>query len=458
MVESRRNRLIRGLLVAGGVTLLLLLLWNNQIFRRFQLSLSNNYFSSAPTSNNIVIIALDDATQAELGRSQTNWRRNVYADLLAFLDEAKTRVVSFDLIFSEPAEGDEAFAQAIASARSSENRTRVIVAAAGVGSPLLTTDPQDYDRVLQYQQGLLPVEGIRNAAENLGYVNAILDIDSSLRRQPSIVQVAEQQGISFSLATYYAFLRIPTAAIPQLLLYESDKILQITPERKLEVDEYGFWLQNFFGGPSVASRQTFPVYSLISVLNGEVDPSVFEDKIVMVGLMNLTGVTEVSADRYAVPSADRGGLMFGVEIQANAVESLIQDMTLKEMPDRQQVLLIIDLVFVCSLLYVFPNWYWKLLIAIVMIVLFTLAALVHFQANRIISPIFYPSLAILLPMLVIIGLDISMERRLRQQAIFLLDSLVDVSEQQLQIEQILKNVGIAIDKILPDSQGGIFDL
>ena len=48
------------------------------------------------------------------------------------------------------------------------------------------------------------------------------------------------------------------------------------------------------------------------------------------------------------------------------------------------------------------------------------------------TPLLYPAQAIIFPGLLAIGVDISREGRLRRHSDFLLQSLLDVSEQRLQ--------------------------
>lgn len=442
---------MRGALTGTGVALLLLLFWSLNLFQQVQLTSTRFYYVPSDASGNLVLVALDDASLRRYGRSPAEWSREIYADLTERLNAAGARVVAFDLLFSEAAEGDDAFMNALLTARTSENALRSVVAVVGVRVPVQAA-PGEYDNAIQYADVLLPVPELRDTVDNIGFVNTQPDVDGLVRRQPSIIDVNNEYGLSFSLATYLAWLRIPTGAIPQVLM-QAEGALQVTSERRLPVDERGFWLQNYFGSPAGETRETFPVLSLVDVLDGNISPAMFADKIVLVGLMNSSGAIDQFSDQYPVPSAQFGAEMAGVEIQAHAVETLIQDVPLVMLSQSAQMLLVGLLAIGSSLLYVFPRWSFKLALLLLLLMGLLLSAFVLFNTQQIITPLFYPSLALVVPCLLIIGLDINREQRLRQRADFLLQSLVAVSEQRLQMDAIVPLIVSDVRGMLPQSRG-----
>ena len=76
-------------------------------------------------------------------------------------------------------------------------------------------------------------------------------------------------------------------------------------------DANGMMLVNFVGRPN-----TFPTYSLVDVIEDRVDTSAFEDKTVLVGMMN----TLAEMDLHRTPVSARR--MSGVEFTANAIHTL----------------------------------------------------------------------------------------------------------------------------------------
>ena len=404
------RQLTRPLLTGSVIALVLLLMLNTNLFTTFNLSLTNAYFVELPTSNQITIVALDDRSFAAFGRNPSLWDRTVYADLVEAVTTAGARVVAFDLIFSESSEQDDAFAGALEAARNSDNRTRFVLAAAGVNLPN-ALDINGYTRGLSYLSALLPVPVLDEWADYRGYVNAFPDSDSRIRRQPSLIQTTDtndetRMDVGFSIATYLAWLRIPSAGLTQVVTEQAER-LQVTSERTLLIDENGFWRQNFFGSATSPQRATFPIVSLVDVVNGDFDPVVFAGRAVLVGIINSTGVT----DQALVPSATTP--MAGVEVQANALESLLQNKALIEQSRLSEVLVIVVFSVGSTLAYYLVNWRRKLVLMIIFMLLYVVFAFVAFSTLNIVNNLLYPTLALGIPLLITIGFDITEEITLR---------------------------------------------
>lgn len=449
---TARNRLIIGGLVALLVLLVLTPLYAVSALQRLQLSMSNPYFATHPTSEQIVIIGLDDASRQAFGRAPTDWSRTVYADLLTELATARARVVAFDLLFSESAVGDAAFRQALLAARASDARTRFVFAAAGVDTPT----PQAAEAggpAIAYRDALLPIfveEGVvSETGAYLGFTNAFTDVDGTLRRQMSRVVVDGEVHYSFALATFLASLRIPPQAANQVVQITDDTLQVSGRDEAVRIDDNGFWMQNFYGPPSRLDSGTYEVYSLVEVVEGSVPDAEFEDKIVLVGLFDVSG----DLDRLAVPSSRFGELMAGVEVQANAVESLLEDRTLRTLERPVEFGLLVALALLSSVVYAFPRWHIRIALMLVALLVGLLVALQLFNlADLLILPL-YPLLAISLPAILHSGIEISREIVLRQRADFLLESLETLAEQNLQLERMLRLIEEDLERLLPASAG-----
>ncbi|MBZ0290877.1 MAG: CHASE2 domain-containing protein, partial [Anaerolineae bacterium] len=311
----RWQQVRQGFFLGGLVAFIVLILWFGNLFAEFRLRLNDVFYVPSPVSDSIVIVAIDDASLAAYGVSLTGWSRTIYADLIQVLNAAQARVIAFDVLFGEASEEDEILAEAIRQARTSEARTRIVMPVAGIQR---TESTGGSTQSIRFQTALSPTSLLLEAADYAGFVNAFPDIDSTIRRQPSLVEQNGELKLAFGIATYMAYLRIPAAAASQVIEQETGA-LQIASERVLPVDAFGLWLQNYFGPPYSQAQVTFPVVSLRDVLAGSVDSLLFTDKIVLVGVMNASTVT----DWYPVPTSTRGQMMAGVEIHANAVETLI---------------------------------------------------------------------------------------------------------------------------------------
>lgn len=223
-----------------------------------------------PPAKELVIVAIDDRSLAELGRWP--WGRAVHARLLDQLAQAKPKAVVYDVLFLEPSADDQALAQSMRGVRTLLPLT--MQAPGPNGAPFTLVRPPE------------PLAG---AAAGLGQVNVRYDPDGMLRR------VHLRDGGAGAWTDHLALkafrLARPKAARPP------DEL--IVP----------------FAGPPGA----FPTVSFAQVLAGEVPVEVFRDRLVLVGA---TGAG--MGDRFPTPVGGRGGDLSGVEFQANVLSSLLQ--------------------------------------------------------------------------------------------------------------------------------------
>jgi signal transduction histidine kinase/CHASE2 domain-containing sensor protein len=445
MMIRLRQRLQQALRNGGLTALLLLALYAANAFAQFQLSLNDSYFVDTPVSNTVVLIALDDASFARYGRSLLDVSRGLYGDLLAKTSVGGARVVAFDILFSESSEDDAVFAEAITQARQSEARTRVLLAASGTKAPTAVMTAGDIP-ALAYPQALMPVPLLAEAGGSIGYGNTLPDVDSRIRRQPAFIVVDEMRVPSFSLATYLAYLRIPPAAVDQVLGYEKDTLR--VAERSLPLDGSGLWRQNFYD----ADHTPFTVYSFVDVIEGKIPSDAFTDKIVLVGLRDSIG----AVDQYAVPLLGDGQYMAGVEIQAHAIETLLQDDALRDLPAVSHMALIAGISLVSAFFMTGWRWVYRGLLALIMMALWLVLLSVIFSTQHVVVNVLYTSLAWLVPVGIDIVFELNREIRLRLFSEFLLETLTDVSRQRLELSRIAPLVAQDVRQIVPGAAGEIW--
>jgi len=250
-------------------------------------------------SDEIAIIAIDDDSIAQLG--YWPWRRGVHAQLLDKLSQA--RVVGFDLLLSDLnptfAQDDEKLESAM------QAHGRVVLP------------------VVVYPDALLgPLEGFQQAAIGLGSINATLDSDGVVRSiHCQHVTLDNQRAEHFVAALLRA------GGQPDL----AQSLCGRHPDA----------LGILYAGPP----GTYTVYPYAKVLSGEIPPSSFADKYVLVGAW-ASGL----GDSFSVPSST-GPQMAGVEILANALQGALQNQWVsKPGPGSMAVLAMIPTFFVCLLL------------------------------------------------------------------------------------------------------------
>ncbi len=265
----------------------------------------------APPSE-VAIVALDDATLKALG--QFPFPRQIYAQLLDRLREAK--VVAFDILFIEPDRagraGDVLFAAALRRHghgvlgiyRQPQAHTQDARTWEGWSVPTPELLAQRLQRV-QEMNLAGPIPELEKAAMAVGYVDIVPDSDGVYRRfQPA------RLGISSQVV-------LPHFGVAILQAAEGSSASARQPAldpRRVAVSEEGSVLINYCGPPG-----SVPRYSFSEVLAGK-HRSELKDKIVLVGA-TAAGLY----DLRAAPYRSSGREFFGVETNANIVNTLLQD-------------------------------------------------------------------------------------------------------------------------------------
>lgn len=111
-----------GLLLALAVGIVAATAMHFGLFRSLELGTTDSLFKAAytsalaePDTSHVTIIAIDEKTMSQPGK-MSDWPRFHHAVVTRQLLEAGARVIAFELLFSEDAEGDDEFPTEIASA------------------------------------------------------------------------------------------------------------------------------------------------------------------------------------------------------------------------------------------------------------------------------------------------------------------------------------------------------
>lgn len=432
-----RHRLLAGVQIGIGTALVVLLAAGADLFPYLRLSLDNVFFVPRDTSGAVVIVAADEASHAAYGRSPVMWPRTVHASLVDALAAAGARVIAFDVLFSESAEGDDVLAAAIERARTqSASRTRVVM-------PIVPAQRSEVSPpyALSYSHALVPTERLPRDLIVLGHTLSSPDVDGAIRWQPTRIQTPGGSYYSLAIATYLSYLRVPAGAFDQVVRVEGNA-LQVA-ERRVPIDRSGQMLINYFSAPG---DERFTVVSFRDVVEGAADPAIFADKIVLVGVMNHAGTT----DMYGVPISFNQRLMAGVEIHANTLETLLQDRALSWLGGTRFILLLIGLALLASIAFSFAaqRWYLFTLTLIALVLVWVSGVLVWFTLQRQIVDLFYTLAALLLPAPFTLVYNTIAETRRRQRAEILLQSALRASSQRLSLEATLSIIAADLRRIL----------
>lgn len=285
---------IRWLLVLAALVLASTLGAKNGLGRSDQLLYDVFLSARAHTpSEQVVIVAIDDASLAELGRWP--WPRERHIDLIERIMADAPRAIGLDLLLSEPDTRtpglDERLAQAL------HRSERVVL-------PVFMTSVNGWDYA-----AVLPIAPLARAAAALGHVSVELDNDGIVR------SVFLQEGTGGEWLPHFSVALLRLAGwLPETTELPGRRDPDRAPVGLDNLWHRDYWLPIAFAGPPGTIAQV----SARDVLQGRLPPGLLEDRIVLVG-STAVGL----GDAYPTPVSGQSMLMPGVEISANIIDNLL---------------------------------------------------------------------------------------------------------------------------------------
>jgi CHASE2 domain-containing sensor protein/signal transduction histidine kinase len=253
-------------------------------------ALYDSLIPGRPAPTDIVIVAVDDKSVAQLGRWP--WPRTLHAELLRKLREQQVKAVALDFIFSETdAPSDD---MALANAMRAGPPTVL---------PVLAVRSYGTSELAEQR----PITDLAKAAAGVGHVHLEIDRDGIAR------SVFLREGLNTPHLSHLA-----------LALLEATQDAAPTPLPGRRATEssttHGVWRRDhhmlipFLGPPG-----TVQTLSYVDLLRGNVAPTELRGKYVLVG-----ATAQGLGDAYSTARPGVGRAMPGVEITANIVDALLR--------------------------------------------------------------------------------------------------------------------------------------
>ncbi|MBP3810717.1 MAG: adenylate/guanylate cyclase domain-containing protein [Clostridiales bacterium] len=318
------------------------------------------------TSGDIVIIGIDEAALSELGPYHS-WDRNVMAsalDALASDPDRLPAVVAIDTLYSgttDP-EADTHLAQAA-------DRLGCVVTASV--ATFGTTREYSEDGIISNTYSVLgyeqPFDELRDVTTQ-GHINAMIDTDGIMRHALLYVDPVDEEGNTQ---------RVYSMAATVARLYLEQHGQQVTyPETNARGHFYVPFTTKPFG--------YYDGINIAQLIRGEVPADYYAGKIVLIG-----PYAAALQDEYFTP-IERSEHMFGVEFQANVIQSLIDKNFKTEAPDAPQLAVL----FAVSALAMFLFLHSKVIAGAIYFVIITAASMgvsyAIYQSGRVIHPLWIP--------------------------------------------------------------------
>jgi len=267
------------------------------VFSSSRLKAADKLFLPFAPEKEIVIVAIDNESLEKLGRWP--WPRSTHAHLIDKIASSGAAIIGLDVIFPEPSvpADDAELARAF---RAAGNVILPIESEIGAGAQGMNVSSLIYS---------IPL--LSKAALAQGISNTPPDADGIFRRLPYAVLFEKGELLSFaaSLAAEYA---LQTGRDFPLPFFDEKKRMRI----------------NYAGRP-----ETFPVVPAFAVLQDGGMAEILRGKIVLVG-----ATAPDLHDEQMTPTSG-GKPMSGVEIHANAVNTIISGKHLRPLSFGWQALL-----------------------------------------------------------------------------------------------------------------------
>ena len=276
-----------------------------------------------PPSGKIVIVDVDEKSLTRIG--QWPWRRDVISKLIDSLRDRGAAAVALDIMFpeSDRYEGtgrssDLVLADTLRKGRAILGYGLLFDPTGEAPKPCVQhalslpiirgAGVQTEDPFFRATSAVCNIPTLTDAAQASGFLNAAPDPDGILRRAPLLMQYRGRVYPALSLA---AVRSVSNAHNLVLRIANVNTAALGLEGQEVPLDGKSNLLLRYRG-----AKRSFPYVSAADVLNGQVDPDEFKDRIVFIGTTAL-GTREVVATPLDT-------LFVGVEVQATVADNLIQ--------------------------------------------------------------------------------------------------------------------------------------
>ena len=392
--KQRRQR--NHILIALGIgAILVLLVYFVQPFATINRWFTDQLFLDTTPSPNIVIVAIDDKSLQEYG----GWPwsdRSLHASAVDNLKEAGAAVIGFDVLFADQYENAPVFADSIEKAGN--------VVLAGIGdNPQITEQP-----LVVYRDFTLPAPVFADAAAGIAHANVVPEGGAVVRKIPLVV--SDESGKKYPalvLDMYKVYLEQvvqPGLNIHMDYSIHNGSIRVFNLE--IPVDGKSQMRVNFVGGPN-----TFKRLSYADIIQGNFNADDVKGKLVLVG-MTASGWT----DYWVTPVSTEK--MWGVEIHANALDTILKGRFLEETSKLIAALTVLLMVVIMGIVLPLVRLRWGTVLTVVLFIGYGLAVFFAFDKGHILN-IFYPLISLPIMYVAVLITRVLAEQSDRREMIYL---------------------------------------
>ncbi|SET33357.1 adenylate cyclase [[Clostridium] aminophilum] len=347
--------------------MLTLLLQVSGVMNTAENTLEDRFFQTGSrVSPEIYVIGIDEESLAYYGAFH-QWGREKIAEMVRYLtrDEAsKPAVIAIDVGFygQKEADSDRELTEAVRDAGNV-----VLVSAAAFGT-VLRDEPNGTfsgkNQVILFDE---PFPALKQAARAIGHSNVQTDSDGFVRHAAG--------DLTFSGTNY------PSFAYQIYAQYTGQR------DRDFARKDKGFYIR-YAGKPHDYYGAVGAGCSFRKVLSGEYPSEAFAGNIVLIG-----AYASGMQDQYFT-SVSHGTPMYGVEIQANIVQQLLDNADVREMAQDMRIFLTMAVGILTGAFLIFLRTRISIGLSVFGAVCYLLGIRILYRENLVICPVFYVPLVV----------------------------------------------------------------
>lgn len=337
------------------------------LFDKVEYFISDALYSSIrPANQNIFVIGIDSDTLSQYG-PWGSWSRQMTADLIRYLNEEETSkpaVIGIDIMFSGNTTDreDQALVDAVVSGGN------VVTASQAYFSTEIDKFYSS-ETIQKYETPFLDLDMVSKS----GMINIFADSDGFVRH--GIYEYPYQGQNIMSFSAVIANIYTQKMGLPPI---------KVPPN-----DSNGQWYIPFAAKPGAYFGIGTKGTSWLRVMEGEIPRELFADSIVLIG-----PYASGMMDHYYT-SADRSSPMYGIELHANMIQSMLEENYKTQMPGYVGIFLSFLLTVVGYLIFTkFSLKVWTLATILSCFAMVIVCRLIY-QGGYIL-PVFYPLITLVL--------------------------------------------------------------
>lgn len=351
-----------------------------------------NIWTEPEPPDDIVVVKWDDDTFKNMNTRYQDWPRNYHAKVISNLKKYGAKTIGVDILFLE-------------ASRNTANDDLLLESLKQKGAPVILDSYFSASDSEGGDSGSFnpPFDKFLVPGVTFGFVNVAQDEDGFLRQSLSVSSFQDEVLYSFPIEVVRKHLGVKGGAEASYKRWLGEKVPPSEDQVKAKAGQY-VKIGDKITVPLITGNNIFVNYrggkgairsvSYYQVHDGSVDPKIFKDKLVLLGIY-----TDTVDDVYFTPFSRFGAArnrVPGVECLANAVYTILHQDFLRPVPKNTNLAIILFLGVLSAVLNIRFGFLVSPLISILGAAVYFIVAVVLFSTKNIVMAVVIPDFTIIL--------------------------------------------------------------